>query len=106
MTADGGREWENAYRKGRIEEEKKKYIYICRKSVFRYFRSTAVSMSFPISIYIYIYIYIYIDRESASRFSRGTVLNTLKQRGINILRGTKDATTFSLGKCSCVLFSS
>ena len=49
-----------------------------------------------IYIYIcYIYIYIYIYRESASRFSHGTVLNTLKQSGINILRGKKDATTFS-----------
>ena len=37
--------------------------------------------------------YIYIHK-SASRFSRGTVLNTLKQSGINILRGKKDATTF------------
>ena len=36
---------------------------------------------------------IYIGhRESASRFSRGTVLNTLKQSGTNILRGKKDAT--------------
>ena len=34
--------------------------------------------------YIYIYIYIYIYRKSASRFSRGTVLNTLKQSRINI----------------------
>ena len=33
--------------------------------------------------------------ESASRFSCGTVHNTLKQSGINILRGKKDATTFS-----------
>ena len=39
-------------------------------------------------------VYIYIYRESVSRFSRGTVLNTLKQSGINILRGKKDATTF------------
>ena len=37
---------------------------------------------------LYICIYIYRDRESASRFSRGAVLNTLKQQsGINILRG-------------------
>ena len=35
------------------------------------------------------------ERESASRFSRGTLLNTLKQSGINILRRKKDATTFS-----------
>ena len=35
------------------------------------------------------------------RFSRGTVLNLLKQSEINILRGKKDATA-----CSCVLFSS
>ena len=28
--------------------------------------------------------------ESASRFSRGTVLNTLKQSGMNILRGKKE----------------
>ena len=42
----------------------------------------------PKSIYIYIY------RKSASRFSRGTVLNTLKQSRINIMRGKKDATTF------------
>ena len=38
---------------------------------------------------IYIYIYIYIYRKSASRFSRGTVLNTLKQSRINIMRGKK-----------------
>ena len=38
--------------------------------------------------------YIYICRKSASRFSRGTVLNTLKQSRINIMRGKKDATTF------------
>ena len=31
-----------------------------------------------------IYIYIYIYRKSASQFSRGTVLNTLKQSRINI----------------------
>ena len=41
-----------------------------------------------------IYIYIYIYRKSASRFSRGTVLNTLKQSRINIMRGKKDVTTF------------
>ena len=42
----------------------------------------------------YIYINIYIYRESASRFSRGTVLNTLKQSRINIVRGKKDASLF------------
>ena len=95
MTADGGREWENAYRKGRIEEEKKKmYIYVGSLC----FGISVVQQSLCLFLYqyIYIYIYIYIDRESASRFSRGTVLNTLKQSGINILRGKKDATTFSL----------
>ena len=45
-------------------------------------------------VYIYIYIYIYIYRKSAGRFSRGTVLNTLKQSRINIMRGKKDVTTF------------
>ena len=39
-------------------------------------------------------IYIYIYRKSASRFSRGTVLNTLKQSRINIMRGKNDATTY------------
>ena len=39
--------------------------------------------------------YIYIYRKSASRFSRGTVLNTLKQSRVNIMRGKKDVTTFS-----------
>ena len=39
--------------------------------------------------------YICMYMESASRFSCGTVHNTLKQSGINILRGKKDATTFS-----------
>ena len=43
---------------------------------------------------IYIYIYIYIYRKSAGRFSRGTVLNTLKQSRINIMRGKNDATTY------------
>ena len=38
--------------------------------------------------------YIYVYRKSASRFSHGTVLNTLKQSRINITRGKKDATTF------------
>ena len=39
---------------------------------------------------------IYIYRKSASRFSRGTVLNTLKQSRINITRGKKDATIYIL----------
>ena len=38
--------------------------------------------------------YIFICRKSASRFSRGTVLNTLKQSRINIMRGKNDATTY------------
>ena len=44
-----------------------------------------------INIYV-INIYTYTYRESASRFSRGTVLNTLKQSGINIynIRGKKN----------------
>ena len=42
---------------------------------------------------------IYIYRESASRFSHGTVLNMLKQSEINILRGKKDATRFSQQAC-------
>ena len=42
----------------------------------------------------YIYNFLYIYRESASRFSHGTVLNTLKQSRKNIKR-KKDATTFS-----------
>ena len=47
-----------------------------------------------IYIHIYIHIHIYTYRKSASRFSRVTVLNTLKQSRINIMRGKKDATTF------------
>ena len=39
-------------------------------------------------IYSLTYIYIYIYK-SASRFSRGTVLNTLKHSRINIMRGKK-----------------
>ena len=35
-----------------------------------------------------------VCRKSASQFSCGTVLNTLKQSRINIMRGKKDATTF------------
>ena len=35
-----------------------------------------------------------IYRKSASRFSSGTVLNTLKQSRINIMGGKNDATTF------------
>ena len=50
---------------------------------------THVLYLFPGKVYIYIYIYIYIYRKSASRFSRGTVLNTLKQSRINIMRGKK-----------------
>ena len=49
-----------------------------------------------IYIYTYIHIYIYIYRKSASQFSRGTVLNTLKQSRINIMRGKKGATTFPI----------
>ena len=37
---------------------------------------------------------VYIYRKSASRFSRGTVLNALKQSRINIMRGKNDATTY------------
>ena len=61
-----------------------------------------------IYIYIYIHIHIYTYRKSASRFSRVTVLNTLKQNRINIMRGKKDATTFpdKPVSCSCALFSS
>ena len=47
-----------------------------------------------IQVYTMMCIYIYIYRKSASRFLRGTVLNTLKQSRINIMRGKKDATTF------------
>ena len=42
-----------------------------------------------VCMYVCMYIYIYIYRKSASRFSRGTVLNTLKQSRINIMRGKK-----------------
>ena len=48
----------------------------------------------PILTYRYKFTYIYIYRKSASRFSRGTVLNTLKQSRINIMRGKNDATTY------------
>ena len=55
-------------------------------------------------MYVYIYIYVYIYRKSASRFSRGTVLNTLKQSRINIMRGKKDAGSlqvdFRVEQCS------
>ena len=52
-------------------------------------------------------IYIYIYGKSASRFSRGTVLNTLNLSRINIMRGKKGRNYIShFGKCSCVLFSS
>ena len=49
--------------------------------------------------------------KSVSLFSRGTVLNKLKQSRINIMRGTKGATTFPnrnrlVGKCSCARCSS
>ena len=46
-----------------------------------------------------------MNRKSASRFSRGTVLNTLNQSKINIMRGKKDATTFPiLGNVVASLF--
>ena len=45
-------------------------------------------------VYICMYVYIYIYRKSATRFSRGTVLNTLKQSRVNIMRGKNDATTY------------
>ena len=62
--------------------------------------TSTISMLTYYILYIYIYIYIYniyiyiIYRKSAGRFSRGTVLNTLKQSRINIMRGKKDVTTF------------
>ena len=48
-----------------------------------------IYMYIYIYIYVYMYICIYIYRKSASRFSCGTVLNTLKQSRINIMRGKK-----------------
>ena len=57
---------------------------VCMRIFFRFeFRDLPVINIYVINIYTYTY------RESASRFSRGTVLNTLKQSGINILRGKK-----------------
>ena len=50
-----------------------------------------------ISISICMYVYIY--RKSASRFSRGTVLNTLKQSRINIMRGKKGRNYISRQAC-------
>ena len=38
-------------------------------------------------IYVHTYIHIYIYSKSVSRFSRGIVLNTLKQSRTNIMRG-------------------
>ena len=55
--------------------------------------SRVLNLDMKVKLYIYKY------RESAGRFSRETVLNTLKQSGINILRGKKDATTFSRQAC-------
>ena len=73
----------------RIYIYKSIYIYI-RLDVHRLHRWTS-NFNLYIYTYIYIYIYIYINyRESASRFSCGTVRNMLKQSGINILRGKKD----------------
>ena len=60
-----------------------------RKLIIRLFASM-------VYIYYGIYIYIYIYRKSASRFSRGTVLNTLKQSIINIMR--KKGRNYSLIK--------
>ena len=45
------------------------------------------------------YIHIYTYRKSASRFSRGTVLNTLKQSRINIMRGKKGRNYISRQAC-------
>ena len=50
--------------------------------------------------------YIYIYRKSASRFSRGTVLNTLKQSRINIMRGKKGRKTGLSGNVVASLFLS
>ena len=47
----------------------------------------------------------WICRKSASRFSRGTVLNTLKQSRINIMRGKKDATTFPASFFPLIIFN-
>ena len=55
---------------------------------------------------MYICIYVYIYRKSASRFSRGTVLNTLKQSRINIMRGKKGRKTGLSGNVVASLFLS
>ena len=45
------------------------------------------------------FIFIYMYRKSSSRFSRGTVLNTLKQNRINIMRGKKGRNYISRQAC-------
>ena len=84
-------------------ENKRRTAY-CRvfKNVCIYIYTHTHTYTNPyIYIYIYIYIYVYKYRESAGRFSRETVLNKLKQSGINIPIniGKRDATTFSRQAC-------
>ena len=43
-----------------------------------------------IYIYVCVCVFVCVYRKSASRFSRGTVLNALKQSRINIMRGKND----------------
>ena len=45
------------------------------------------------------FIFIYMYRKSSSRFSRGTVLNTLKQNRINIMRRKKGRNYISRQAC-------
>ena len=72
------------------------YIYIYITIVFTF----SINLSLQnVCVYIYIYIYIYIYRKSASRFSRGTVLNMLKQSRINIMRGKKGSNFISRQAC-------
>ena len=70
-----------------------------QKAYCRVFKNVCIYIYIHTHTQTHIYIYVYKYRESAGRFSRETVLNTLKQSGINILRGKRDATTFSRQAC-------
>ena len=67
--------------------KQQQYLYLILPTIYVKYTDLCNDMK-VINIYIYIY------KKSASRFSRGTVLNTLKQSRINIMRGKKDVTTF------------
>ena len=59
--------------------------------IYTHFQTVAILKK---NLYAFCLLIYNIYRKSASRFARGTVLNTLKQSRINTMRRKKDAITF------------